>query len=226
MIRHILTSLAISCLAAHARQYPHHLVNHQRIIGGENARDLNLTAPWLVHLSIRAKYEWSCAGTIISDKMILSAAHCFYWDRCEHKTLIGIYLNRFDNPFIDSSETNVDFVTRMSNVLVRDDYDPYETENDIAVVRLYGDDRFSHSSYVASLPRFIDFFWPSDTSDEIVSASFIAKLPSSDFNISTNSIYRAYGQGVTEGYVFPTRRASSLRTKQATGPVCASYLAF
>ena len=192
MIRHILTALICSYQSVHSNQNP---LREQRIVGGENARDLNLTAPWYVFLSMKLATttgQSTCGGTIISDKMILSAAHCFYNRRNEPEALIGLYFNRFDHPQ-NPFETGVDFVTRISNVLLRDDYDPYTHGNDIALVRLHGDDRFSHTTYVASLPGGVG------------STSFIANLPSSNFDISSNSIYRAYGQGVTaEDGWFPT----------------------
>ncbi|XP_066942649.1 trypsin-1-like [Macrobrachium rosenbergii] len=53
-------------------------LNEHRIVGGTNAK---MRHPWMVHLKMtvgKYNYEYRCGGTLVTNKHIVSAAHCFY----------------------------------------------------------------------------------------------------------------------------------------------------
>ena len=69
-----------------------------RIVGGNNTKPLEF--PWMVGLSFNA--TWFCGGTLVSDKHILTAAHCTHEKVYLHFFsfyIIGCY------PFIQQSNT-------------------------------------------------------------------------------------------------------------------------
>ncbi|XP_050421254.1 venom protease-like [Adelges cooleyi] len=120
-----------------------------KIYGGDNAQLGDW--PWMVVLGVReveAKYritKWPCAGTLISDKHILSAAHCF-----SHKNKQQINIARLGEFNLDP---NVDDVVQpidigIEKIIVHESYDGKRSINDIALVEL------------ESLVKFNDYIQP------------------------------------------------------------------
>ena len=94
-----------------------------RIVGGENAEPHSW--PWIV--SLRTPFVHSCAGSLINDQWVVTAAHCMVGNTGTYNIHIGVHDERTPSPQI----------RRVDKVIIHPDYlPPPRYVNDIALIRL------------------------------------------------------------------------------------------
>ncbi|XP_062131785.1 chymotrypsin-2-like isoform X2 [Drosophila sulfurigaster albostrigata] len=118
-----------------------------RIINGENAVPKQF--PYQVYLEGRINYDWktSCGGVIISNRTVLTAAHCI----SDSIDALKIYFGTVD--ITNIYETGQQrLIVKRKNIIVHPEYDPHELRNDIALIRLPAEILFDEYIQPAKLP--------------------------------------------------------------------------
>merc|ERR1711981_1209347 len=104
-----------------------------RIVGGSTS-EVN-EYPWMVLLSM------GCGGSVIGDRWVLTAAHCFYWNGVQDITdpaSVTITLGEHDRSI--TSETLLTKTVTPDKIIIHESYDPFSKNiNDLALLRLPSD---------------------------------------------------------------------------------------
>ncbi|MGH0182816.1 UNVERIFIED_CONTAM: hypothetical protein FKN15_010601 [Acipenser sinensis] len=108
---------------------------HNRIVGGTNA-DVG-EWPWQVSLHFKTSGH-TCGASIISERWLVSAAHCF-----PTTNLDGLY-TQLD---YSSAESR-----KLKSITVHPNYNPFTFDNDVAVLELSDPLEFSSTVYPLCLP--------------------------------------------------------------------------
>uniref|UniRef100_A0A7M4G3F3 Transmembrane serine protease 6 n=1 Tax=Crocodylus porosus TaxID=8502 RepID=A0A7M4G3F3_CROPO len=99
-----------------------------RIVGGVNT--LEGEWPWQASLQIRGRHI--CGGTLIADRWVVSAAHCFHDERLASPSIWTVYLGKyFQNT---SSYNEVSF--KVSRLLLHPYYEEDSHDYDVALLQL------------------------------------------------------------------------------------------
>lgn len=107
-------------------------------MGGKEARPAEF--PWIVGFQRQGKLY--CSGTLITDRHVLTAAHCVDFDSYELKVFIGGH-----NVTNDYKE-----VRRVRRIRAHPDFDIFTFNNDVAVVELDKPVKFGPKIQTACLP--------------------------------------------------------------------------
>ncbi|XP_066929537.1 trypsin delta-like [Clytia hemisphaerica] len=99
-----------------------------RIVGGSTARQGEF--PWQVALMRRGRTLPICGGTLISDKWIITAAHCLR----DLSTLEGVVLGAHAFGFNVNEATREERNIVFNDIKVHPDYNPATFHNDIALI--------------------------------------------------------------------------------------------
>ncbi|NXA43153.1 CEL2A elastase, partial [Eudromia elegans] len=114
-----------------------------RVVGGENARPHSW--PWQASLQYRFLGLWShtCGGTLISDRWVLTAAHCISSGRTYR-----VVLGKQKLSAVEAGSVTV----AVEKIIVHEDWDAELITNDIALVKLAKAVEESESVQAACLP--------------------------------------------------------------------------
>ncbi|KAJ6637212.1 Phenoloxidase-activating factor 3 [Pseudolycoriella hygida] len=126
-----------------------------RIIGGEDAGPGQF--PWMARLAYRNKtsglVSYRCAGTVISDKYVVTASHCVT-NLIDELELVLVRLGELDSKSSNICSTSGNTLCSESqdfeieNIVHHPNYDIPKYSNDIALIRL---NRQSNASFISPL---------------------------------------------------------------------------
>ncbi|XP_045110865.1 trypsin-1-like, partial [Portunus trituberculatus] len=112
--------------------------NGVRIVGGFEVSPKN-KYPWMVGLRITGDIVYGCGGSIITDRHVLTAAHCFFYQDTKLPIPASLFLVGIADHNQLSTDDDVDGATRLvaiQNYEVFSSYDPHGIDFDIAIITL------------------------------------------------------------------------------------------
>lgn len=130
-------------------QYEQHEPPTFRVIGGSYT-GIN-EYPWQVALVYNKKFF--CGGSLISDRHILTAAHCVFGSFSKGLDKLVVSLGDHDLSTKNESEH---IVAKVKHVIWHLHYNPHTTENDIALMELEEPVPFSYGVSAVKLPSDLD----------------------------------------------------------------------
>ncbi|XP_045123505.1 trypsin-1-like [Portunus trituberculatus] len=113
------------------------VANLNRIVNGVEVNPRN-KYPWHVGLKKQGEASYWCGGTIINNKYVVTAAHCFFNQAGERESDVGLVVGVADHDMSSSSD-DVAGVTRLvsvKKVILHNNYDPKKYDYDIALLQL------------------------------------------------------------------------------------------
>ncbi|CAN9509444.1 unnamed protein product [Ophioblennius macclurei] len=115
--------------------------NNVRIVGGQEAQPGSW--PWQVALYISDSFN--CGGTLISDRWVLTAAHCLTADQLDVVEVV-LGMHNVSDPSADQ------VALRLEQIVCHPDYNDFTFENDICLLKLAADATFSDTVQPICLP--------------------------------------------------------------------------
>ncbi|KAL7042172.1 hypothetical protein ACKWTF_001045 [Chironomus riparius] len=116
------------------------------IVGGEEAYRYEFPHQTLLGYMTGKGIQWACGGSLISSKYVLTAAHCNY--RRSLREIKFVKLGMLDR----SQDDNDVFIYNVINKIIHPQYDRISFNNDIALLELDKDVKFSEYIYPICLP--------------------------------------------------------------------------
>ncbi|XP_060657033.1 collagenase-like [Drosophila nasuta] len=141
----LLLVFVTSLLFQGSKQAQYSLTN--RIINGENAAPKQF--PYQVFIEKHVNYDWkpNCGGVVISNRTVLTAAHCIK----DSIDAFKIYFGTVDRTNIyETGQQRL--IVKRKNIIGHPEYDPHELLNDIALIRLPAEILFDEYIQPAKLP--------------------------------------------------------------------------
>jgi len=124
--------------------------------------------PWQIGLKIRGGSTYWCGGSIINDRYVLTAAHCFFDASGNRESDEGLVVGVGDHDMTNTND-DVDGATKLvdaAKVILHPKYKPSGYDYDVAVIRLK--DRLSLTKEVGTVCL------PSDVSNTYAGAKGIS----------------------------------------------------
>ena len=103
----------------------------QKIVGGNETR-IN-EYPWMVGMVKKGKKEVFCGGSLISNRWILSAAHC-YQKKIRTATPSSVEALLGEHDYLDSSESRT-IIAKISKIVNHPSYDDEKTDFDFSLLK-------------------------------------------------------------------------------------------
>nr|XP_005892957.1 PREDICTED: transmembrane protease serine 11D [Bos mutus] len=158
-------------------------LSEERILGGSKAEEGDW--PWQVSLQWSSSHR--CGGALISNRWILSAAHCFrsYSDPRQ-------WIATFGTSTISPQQR-----VGVTNILIHDNYKPETHENDIALVQLDREVTFNRYIHTVCLPEANQAISPGSTAyvtgwgSQSYSGNTVSDLNQGRVNIISNTVCNA-----------------------------------